>query len=156
VCSRNLSCKISWFGKPEAVLYVQCSISHHRTLVPEVNNLTYSSMQISELHLRIFYASLARRSNYELLDCHFLHMLCSCAGGHCNTNDTRSTPHRCQLVWAQWARGIKASTYTNIYICFPPKISNVIIIVVAFKCGEKSLGKFLDFIFKTTIINLHI
>jgi hypothetical protein len=27
---------------------------------------------------------------------------------------------------------------------------------VAFKCGEKSLGKFLDFIFKTTIINLHI
>ncbi len=53
------------------------SASHHRTLVPKVSNLTSGSMYISKIHLRIFYARLARHSNHGLLDCHFLHMLCS-------------------------------------------------------------------------------
>jgi len=55
------------------------------------------------------------------------------AGGHYTTNDTRSTSHTCQLIWARGASaGIKTWTYTSICICFPPKISSVV--VVAFQC----------------------
>jgi hypothetical protein len=91
------------------------------------------------MHFGIFYARLARLSNYKLLNCCFLHMLCW--QGRYNTNITGSTPHTCQLVWAQWASvGIKTLTYTGICICFPPKFSFVVIVIVALKCNEKSLG----------------
>jgi hypothetical protein len=61
--------------------------------------------------------------------------------GVATTNFLSSTPHTCQLVWAQWASArIKTSTYTSICISFPPKISFVVVIIVALKCSEKSLG----------------
>jgi len=36
--------------------------------------------------------------------------------------------------------GMKTSTYTSIYISFPFKISFVVVVIVALKCSEKSLG----------------
>jgi hypothetical protein len=67
-------------------------------------------------------------------------IFCTCYArrGHYNTNDTRSTSHTCQLIWAQGAgAGIKTWTCTSICICFPPKISSVV--VVAFRCSGSYL-----------------
>jgi hypothetical protein len=67
--------------------------------------------------------------------------VCYVGKGHCSTNILSSTPHTCQLVWTQWtSAGIKTSTYTSICISFPPKISFVVVVIVALKCSEKSLG----------------
>jgi hypothetical protein len=58
--------------------------------------------------------------------------------GHYTTNDTRSASHTCHLIWARGASaGIKTWTYTSIYICFPPKISSIV--VMAFQCSGSYL-----------------
>ncbi len=104
--------------------------------------------------MKIFYTRSAHHSNHELLNCHFFHMLCwqgalehkhhmfdSTHMQHWSTNITCSIPHTCNLVWVQWASaGIRISTYTSICICFLLKIWSVVIVIVALKCNEKSLG----------------
>jgi len=61
------------------------------------------------------------------------------AGGHYTTNGMRSASHTCQLIWARGASvgTLNPWTYTSICICFPQKISSVVI--VAFQCSGSYL-----------------
>ncbi len=67
--------------------------------------------------------------------------VCYVGRGHCSTNILSSTPHTCQLVRAQCASaGIETSTYTSSCISSPPKISFVVVDIVALNGSEQSLG----------------